>query len=440
VQAVGTVGAIDYVAGLFYFNEHVSDDAATPNSVAIAGYTTAGQTSGYTFTVLDPCTGSAGFGSQPGCRSIDRASEVWSKSYAAYGQMTWNVSSQLHLTAGARLTNDKKYGVLHYSRNINYDVDTVRAAANGYKPMDRSWTRFNPTVTLAYDAADDLHVYAKYTTGYRAGGASSRTSDYGAFDPEGVKSYEVGFKSDLLDHRVRLNVAGYMMDRTNSQVDLSTIQPTATGNFNNLVTFNAAGVTKIRGVEADLTVKPVEGLTLNASYAYTYTDIPTVPVTYQAYNGSGVAVGAPSVVQQKFYVVFTPRNAASGSADYVLPVSASGAELKLHLDANYSQSTQTFDQFATKNDASFIVNGRISLAEIPMGSTGRTLTVSAWARNLFDYQYVYRRDPSNSLPAVQTTAVTGVDVVHIGNVGNVLGDYGNFNAPRTFGAEATVRF
>ena len=107
--------------------------------------------------------------------------------------------------------------------------------------------------TVAYDVSDDVHVYAKYATGYRAGGASSRTSNYQAFDPEDVKSYEVGLKTDFWDHRARLNLAGYIMDRKNSQVDISSIQPTATGSFNNLVTINAPGMTKIRGIEADLT-------------------------------------------------------------------------------------------------------------------------------------------------------------------------------------------
>ncbi|MBV8685320.1 MAG: TonB-dependent receptor [Alphaproteobacteria bacterium] len=443
LQAVGTVGSIDYVAGLYYFNEHVRDDAATPNSNAIAGYTAAGQTSGYQFVILDPCTGSAGFGSQPGCRSIDRASQVVSKSYAAYGQITWNATDALHLTAGARYTNDKKRGQLVISRNIVYAdtrfarsiyatnlafaVNSAAAATNGYKPLDKTWNRFNPMVTLAYDVSPALHVYAKYSTGYRAGGASSRTADYRPFNPEDIKAYEAGFKSDFWGHRGRFNVAGYIMDRKNSQVDISSIQPTATGNFNNLVTINAPGTTKIRGVEAELTLRPVDGLTLNASYAYTYTRIPPVLIT-------ATAGGLSTSVFQNFYIVFTPRNAASGSVDYELPFGGAGAALRFHLDANYAQATQAFDQFATKNDSSFIVNGRVALADVPLSSSGQKLTLGVWARNLLDEQYVYRRDPSNGLPGAPTTSVT------TGSINNVLGDYGNFNAPRTFGVEATVTF
>ncbi|MCP3736089.1 TonB-dependent receptor [Sphingomonas sp. RP10(2022)] len=422
-QAVGGFDRLQYVAGLYYFYEHASDDAATPNSNAIAGYTTAGQTSGYMNVILDPCTGSAGFGSTQGCRSIDRASEVWSRSYAAYGQLTYDLTDALHFTAGGRYTHDKKRGVLHFSRNINYDTAPQTAAINGYKPLDKTWDRFNPMATLAYDFSSTIHGYAKYSTGYRAGGASSRTANYQAFDPEDVKAYELGLKTDFWDRRARFNLAGYIMDRKNSQVDISSIQPTATGSFNNLVTINAPGITRIRGVEADLTVQPVAGLTLTGSYAYTYTRIPPVLI-------SATAGGTTTNVYQNFYIVFTPRNAASGAIDYSLPVGSGDTRLRFHLDANYAQSTQAFDQFATHNDASFIVNGRVALADITTGD--RKLTLSVWARNLLDEQYVFRRDPSNSLPGSPSTSVT------TGSVNNVLGDYGNFNAPRTIGLEASI--
>ncbi|TCP71782.1 TonB-dependent receptor [Sphingomonas sp. PP-CE-1G-424] len=411
-QAVGTVGQFDYVAGLYYFNEHISDDAATPNSLAFNSTLS-------TISVLDPCTGSGGFGSQPGCRSIDRASEVFSKSYAGYGQVTWNATDAIHLTAGGRYTRDEKQGVLHYSRNLNYDTATAaQLTAAGYKPLDASWNRFNPMATLAYDASDSVHLYAKYATGYRAGGASSRTSNYQTFNPEDVKSYEIGAKTDFWNHRARLNLAGYIMDRKNSQVDISSIQTTASGSFNNLVTINAPGITKIRGIEADLTVQPVTGLTLTAGYAYTYTKIPPVLI-------------ASTGVYQNFYIVFTPRNAANGSIDYTMPVG--DMDLKFHLDGNYSQATQTFDQFATKNDPAFIANARLALANIQVGGSN-AVTISAWVRNLFDKQYVFRRDPSNSLPGAPTTSTAS------GSISNVLGDYGNFNAPRTYGMEASVKF
>ena len=442
LQAVGSISDFDYVAGLYYFNERVSDDAATPNTMGATAILTGGVVTGATYAPIPFCTGAPNpelGNAVQGC-SIDRASRVRSRSYAAYGQLTWNATEQFSITVGGRYTKDKKEGELIFSRGVDYRLNPAAAATNGYAPLDKSWSRFNPMVTLAYKVTDDVNVYAKYATGYRAGGASSRTSDYRAFNPEDVKSYEIGFKADFLDRRARLNVAGYVMDRKGSQVDLSTIQPTATGNFNNLVTFNAPGTTKIRGIEADLTVRPVDGLTLGVSYAYTYTDIPLVPVTYREFTSAGVPTGNSTTTLQKFYVVYTPRNAASGSIDYVIPLGSSDTKIKLHLDANYSQATQSFDQFAVKADKSVIVNGRLSVLDIGFGGDSK-LNIGLWGRNLFDNQLVYRRDPSNSLPSVQSNAVAGVaNITRIGNNNGVYGDYGNFNMPRTFGIDASFRF
>lgn len=441
IQAVGSIGTVDYVAGFYYFNERVRDDAATPNTMGATAIVTGGVVTGATYAPIPFCTGAPNpdlGAAVQGC-SIDRASRVRSKSYAVYGQATWNATEQLHITVGGRYTKDKKQGELIWSRGVNYVANPAIAATNGYTPLDKEWSRFNPMATVAYDFSDTVHGYVKYATGYRAGGASSRTSDYRAFDPEDVKSYEVGLKADLFDRRARINIAAYMMDRKGSQVDLSTIQPTATGNFNNLVTFNAPGTTKIRGIEADLTVKPTDRLKFDLSYAYTYTDIPAVPVTYREFTSAGVPTGQSTTVLQKFYIVYTPRNAASASVDYEIPVGSADTKIKFHVDANYSQATQSFDQFATKADESFIVNARLSVVDIDVGGT--KLNLGLWSRNLFDNQLVYRRDPSNSLPSVQSNAVTGVaNITRIGNNNNVLGDYGNFNMPRTFGVDASIKF
>lgn len=412
LQAVGSISNIDYVAGLFYFNEHVSDDAATPNSnrwnADTNGDGIPDRGSDGLYYTINPAVFSNPFA------NIDRASEVWSKSYAVYGQLTWHATEALHLTVGGRYTHDKKRGVLRIANNVNYDTSPAAAALRGYKPLNASWNRFNPMVTLAYDVNSDVHVYAKFATGYRAGGASSRTIDYQPFNPEDVKSYEVGMKADFWNHRGRFNLTGYIMNRKNSQVDINSFIFSGTNTYNNLSTLNLPGNAKIRGIEADLTLNPVEGLTLNASYAYTYTNLPLYT------NAQGV--------QQQFYIVFTPRNAASGAIDYVLPVGGGDTTVKVHFDGNYAQSTQTFDSFATTNDASLVFNGRISLANIDMGSGGQKLTIGAWARNLFNTQYVYRRDPTQALPS--TT----------GSISNVYGVYGNFNMPRTYGLDASINF
>ncbi|MBC2666591.1 TonB-dependent receptor [Novosphingobium flavum] len=398
-QAVGSLGDVDYVAGLYYFNERANDRAQTPNSNVWNATLT-------NYTIVDPSTYLNA--------AVARASIAYSKSYAAYGQATWSPLPILHLTAGGRYTHDKKNGRLF----------VVNGAATPYSfALDNQ--RFDPLAVVAFDVSSDVNLYAKYATGYRAGGASSRSLTYRSFGPESVKSYEVGLKTTFLDRKVRFNIAGYIMDRKDSQVDFNAFaldnvvgSPTYGQVRNTLDTVNALGITKIRGVEADLTVTPVTGLSLGLSYAYTYSRVPPAENTIQ--EATNISQGNPGLnpVFQTVYIVFTPKNALSGNIDYELPVGGAGTALRFHVDGNYSDPMYTFDNEAVQSDKSFIVNARLSLADIPMSNAGQKLTVSAWARNLFNEAHIYRRSAANT----------------------ALGDYANFNAPRTYGIEATVAF
>ena len=384
LQAVGSLGdRIDYVGGLYYFKETASDDAATPS-------TNKWNADGTGYTILDPTPTIRGF------RSIDRASRAESESKAVYGQATWTpavLNDALHITAGGRFTWDDKSGVLSKVNNV----------ATNFTFNEKN-ERFNPMLTVAYDVSNTVNVYAKYATGYRAGGASSRSLTYRSFGPEDLTSYELGLKSDWLDHRLRLNAAAFYSEREDSQIDFSLVTVIGASTRNTLETINAPGTTKIKGVELEGLAQVTDNLTLSASYAYTDAE---VPPTRNPFNG---------VVQQVF-IAFTPKNAFNLAADYTAPLF--GATFKAHVDANYADATQAFDQFELKNDSSFIVNARLALADIATRPGGPLVEVSLWSRNLLDEQYVYRRDPSNRA---------------------TIGDYGNFNTPRTFGLQLGVKY
>jgi iron complex outermembrane receptor protein len=397
-QAVGSLPELDYVFGLYYFNEHASEKAATPSSNRWNATGT-----GYTINseiVFPPIT-SANQGWDPSSWFVQRASRAKAESYSAFGTLTWTPADfdMVHLTAGGRYTQDKRDGIL---------FTVVNQPTNFAFKFDNN--RFDPMVTLAYDATQAIHLYATYATGFRAGGANDRSQTFAAFGPEEVKSYEIGAKTDLFDNRVRLNVAGYIMDRTGTQTDFDNVDtnPTSpTFNLHTEETRNAPGTSKIRGVEAELTLRVTDELTLGASYAYTHVTIPPTP---NPFLGNALF---------PVFVVFTPPNAASAFADYEWPLGNGGMSARFHLDANYADATYSFQAEPVKTDSSFIVNGRIGLSDIPVGSFGQTLTLSLWARNLFDETHIYRRSAANAA---------------------VLGDYANFNPPRTFGLEGTVRF
>ncbi len=431
-QAVGSFDQFDFVLGAYYYTEHATEYAATPLS-------NLWNADGTAYTIRSPIVSgtvtSANSGYQPynsscvntlaatvpqftnSCQFITRASKAWDHNYSAFGNLTFSPEGTgLHFTAGGRFTKDKRHGNLYVVNNV----------VQGFS-FENSVNRFDPMFNIAYDATPDMHFYAKYSTGFRAGGANDRSQSFNAFGPESVKSYEIGAKMDFLDHRARLNLAGYIMNRSNTQFDFDLFDTSATSptNGSHIEQTQNAGDTKIRGIEADLTLKPTRELTLTGSYAYTYWKAPSAvnPLTG----------GLP----QQLYIVYTPTNAASGAIDYVLPVPvAGGANLRFHLDGNYASSQYSFQLEPTKTDPSFVVNGRIALADIQM-KNGSTVTLSVWSRNLLDHTYIYRRSNANSSPVLNYGA-NGALVST--NYGGILGDYANFNPPRTIGGEVSVKF
>lgn len=383
IQAVGNLldDRLAYAAGVYYFSEKAQEEAATPSS-------NTWNATGTAYTINDPTP------TIPGFRSLDRASLAFSKSTAVYGQFTYTPAiwgDITHLTAGGRYTSDNKKGTLYKVSN----------AVTNFTFVEKD-SRFNPMVTLAVDLSQDAHVYAKYASGYRAGGASSRSLTFRSFGPEDVDSYEIGAKTEFFD-ALRLNAAVYTMDRTGSQIDFNLVTPVGASTRNTLEAINAPGVTKISGVELESQLQVMPGLRLSASYAYTFTKIPP---TLNPFNNT----------IQPVFIVFTPRNAASGAVDY--DTSLGFGIFHAHLDANYADGNQTFDQTPVMSDASFLMNGRLSLEDIDVRSNGTKLNLSLWVRNMWDNTYVYRRDPANAA---------------------TLGYYGNFNAPRTFGIEASIK-
>lgn len=398
LQFVGSVPQLDYVFGLYYFNEHVQEEAATPSTNKWNANGT-----GYTINseIVTPPITSSNQGWDPSVWFKQRGSRAEAKSYAAFGQVTFTPSGfeALHITAGGRYTKDKRDGVLYVVQN---------------KPSNFLFThdagRFDPMVTVALEATDEINLYAKYSTGYRVGGANSRSQTFTAFGPESVKAYEVGAKMDLLDHHVRLNLAGYYMRRSGTQTDFDSVDTnpaSPTFNLHTEETRNAAGISKIKGFEADLTVRPVDFVTLGLSYAYTDVSVPPTP---NPFLGNALF---------QVYTVFTPKNSLSGSVDFDFPVGSQDSRLRLHFDAAYSDPQYSFQAEPVLTDKSFVVNGRLALADVPLTEGGSKASFGVWGRNLFEETHIYRRSNANA---------------------GVLGHYANFNAPRTFGADVTVSF
>ena len=386
-QAVGKTEQLEYVVGAFYFREKVNDNAQTPNSLQWNATGT-----GYTTLSLNL-----------NAVSFDRASQAQTTSYGVFGQAVWTpqiLDEALHLTLGGRLTKDQKKGSLDIVNGaVPSYVDASKHTVTGVIPLDESWSHFDPLVTLAYDVAPHVNVYGRWSTGYKAGGANSRSLTYRPFDPETVSMYEVGAKSEFWDRRARLNVAAYSGDLKDVQVDFNVL--ILNNNRGTLETTNAA-TGKTKGFEADFALMPMEGLTLSAAYTYTKTTLS------QAFNPFTNAMA-------NIYPIFTPEHAGSVAADYEHP--ALGATFRAHLDGAWADGQYTNTADPTLSDDSFIVNGRVALTDIRATENGPALQLSLWSRNLLNEAHAFTR--AN---------------------GGVLGTYGIYNEPRTYGVELNVKF
>lgn len=199
-------------------------------------------------------------------------------SWAVFGQGTYQLSEKLSLTVGLRYTEDTK----EYLPDQYFEVfpagplplppcpGTGLPCVVGDRVLPFVWEEtsaeeLSPMVNLAYHPNEDLMLYATYSEGFKGGGFTQRIFPPEAslpdFDPEFVKSYEVGFKWDGLDNSLRINGALFYTDYTDIQ--LLVADPTRVGPF-----VTNAGDATIKGVELEVLWAPADDWLISANVGY----------------------------------------------------------------------------------------------------------------------------------------------------------------------------
>ena len=177
-------------------------------------------------------------------------------------------------TGGLRYSEDRR-DVVTRSRNLTVTGVTTcqvvrpspTAPCEYSTPVLKS-DAVSYTASLAYQFTEDVNFYAATRKGYRAGGwnpAADAVNPPNAFGPEKVTDYEIGMKSELLDRRLRFNIAAYRSDY--SDVQKSTIIFTPSGTSIRRVTNAASAI--IEGVEADLLANVTPNFRVDATVAFT---------------------------------------------------------------------------------------------------------------------------------------------------------------------------
>lgn len=201
------------------------------------------------------------------------------ESKAAFGQITYDVTPELHLTAGIRYTRDFKSRngatVLDFNTVANSFCGALRCVLN-QNIAARTFNKTTWKLGVDYDVPDLGLVYLSVSSGYKAGGFNdgcitgqgigcARTANELFYDPETITAYEGGMKFRLLDNALRLTIAAFHYDY--SSLQLSTV---VTGNGPPATLTSNAGSAKVDGVEFEALITPTPNDRIE--FAINYTD------------------------------------------------------------------------------------------------------------------------------------------------------------------------
>lgn len=410
LEISGQSDTLDWVVGGFYFWEKGSED--NPQNSGFILDTNNIFTAN--FGPLGPLFSAANPARYRMVQTLGRLQYTASAdSTAVYGQATYypgGRDSGLRLTLGGRYT---------------WDTKTMIRLQNGATPVavpDQGRAKFNKftwNAMLGYDLSRNVNAYARVATGYRAGGFNAQDPSSGgvlpSFKSESLTSFEVGIKSELLDRRLRLNLAGYH----NEYKDLALAVPLTNappGTFATAVT--NAGKVNYTGVEAEIMAVLNDYVSLEGNLGY-------VDIKFKEFNaGLPITAGQPLVNIASFATPsFTSPFTANAAANVQVPLASNGTRLTgrvsfTYEDAKYSVSNVISSPFneVLKGDAINRVDAQIAIDRIPVG--GGEAMIRFWAKNL-----------TNQHPFVR-----GIDFGALGYAG------GNFAEPRTYGVSIGIKY
>ncbi|RZI63854.1 MAG: TonB-dependent receptor [Variovorax sp.] len=391
-----TGGAVDHVVGAFYMRQRMRNEISTvfgPQADIVLQGTRVpvlANASTLSFGALD------------------------TESFALFSQATWHATSRLDLTAGLRVTQERKDGRTHRGDSTGGAAATaflrnrpIVLGAYDTGPLAIRQTRPSALLNASYRLDDDAIGYVSASHGERSGGINlagpgAAPGPLGAasliIGPERVDSLDVGVKSSLWNDRLTLNVNAFLAGVRGYQTSMFVPAGAGAGNYVEILT--NAGDLRSQGLELDASARPVRGLTVWTNAAFNdaryrrYDDAPCpserafVPNARCSLTGRQVA-GAP-------------RWTFNAGAEYRRPVGPSTQHFVSAAYAWRSAQDGTLDGSVYSRIAAY---GLIHLAtgwKVARGNEAWSL--SFWLRNALDKKY---------FPTVAATA-NGAYVASVG--------------------------
>ena len=344
-------------------------------------------------------------------------------STAAYAQANWTFNENWSMTLGGRFTKDEKEAfaknTLFLFQTVDFDTPPI---APGIVRTDavgsEDWSEFSPQIGIQYKTSNDNLIYASYSEGFKSGGFDMRArtdqiaSGFNPYDPETVGTFEVGYKAELMDNRLRANVALFNSDYTDQQV---TIQRTIDNGADFASTVLNAADSTIQGVELELVYAMSEALTGSFSVGLLDAEFDQVLTT-------NPATGALVDVSNIWGFANTPDTSVNIGLTYSNTVFTDW-NMAIVGNLAYRGDTQIFEvPSALDEDAYSLINAGVTFT-----SSDDKLWFSIQGKNLGDEEY--RLAGYNFATTAAGPGLGGEDTV--------IGYYGN---PRTFSLSVGYRY
>src|SRR5690625_4963393 len=378
LQFTGATERVDYVAGLYHFKE----DADVLDPLHLAALQ----------TFSDNRYGFDG------------------KQYAAFGQIEWRpgaavLEDRLTLTAGLRWTREKKKSYIY---NDVYDLYEQSQVLFFEREASKTWNNTSAAVVAAWDLTEEANVYAKYAEGFKAGGFNNEANNAqdfdGGYNPEKVKSYELGLKSRWLDQRLQVNAATFYNRETSLQ---QLVFSPATGGSQ----VTNAGKSVKSGAEIEVMFRPTADLQLSANYGYLH-------ARFKSYYEYVESVDAVIDNKRDKANQYAPRHVYNLGAEYTFAQGSWGAA-QARLDYSYQDDHVIYTDRGSNEHLKIkgygLLNGRLALVDMPVGPR-QHLQLALWGKNLRNKDY------------------------RVGGIPMDVYTISYFGDPQTFGAEAILTF
>ena len=382
------------------------------------------------------------------------AGDVDTKTWAIFGDFSYDFSPQWSASVGGRYTNDKRHAKVFRQSYIlggspelggsdGFGIGTPFGAPTSNFEGRRTDTAFTPRASISFKPTPNHNIYISYSKGFKGGGFDPRGQstqapvqtpegifDYMAFDPEKVDSYELGWKASL--GRLQLATAIFDAEYKDVQVPASVGCLDAAGNQSFCGQTTNAGKARFRGVEIESNLRVAEDMAaagdrLNLSGTLGYLDAKYREFfTIMAVDQNGVPFpDGPQLVNMAPFrhIQNTPKWTASGSLDYNTPVW--GGRLDANTTLSYRSKSQQFETAIPGLD-----QGGFALwdANLVWRSGNGRYEVGLHGKNLTDKKYItsgYNFLAQNPYTGAFILNAAGNPIPTLGKEGTLTAYYGN---------------